>query len=465
MRKYLYLLFVLSIILTGCSNENQKADPSKQQNQSEKKINHASKEKKADAGEEKSSNRQEFYSNIPELPSSPADVTNQLPGKYAAKPLREKEWESKILEEMDEAPPLPEQPTEEELDQYFRYIYSLVKEDFPDPQEVLKKWEFNMFGSPEASDERYQFKDNYNIEIILDASGSMQNKVDGKTQMELAKDAINKFLSSAPKDANVSLRVYGHKGTGSDADKEESCSSIEQVYGFEQYDEETFDQALNSFEPKGWTPIEGALKESQKALSQFDAEMNTNLIYLVSDGVETCDGDPVSFAKEFADSNIKPIVNVIGFNVDAEAKKQLQSVSDNTNGIYTTVTNSEQLEEEFNRAKDVLESWERWKDDALRDSDAKRVDGSFDILSYTNDFYSVSLSQDLNISALLDGLVLNKKITYEIEKELRSRKRKMEEFIKQAKEEVDTDLQKAKTEKVETLKEEINEKYNQETTN
>ncbi|WP_370296573.1 hypothetical protein [Rossellomorea marisflavi] len=237
------------------------------------------------------------------------------------------------------------------------------------------------------------------------------------------------------------------------------------MYGFEQYDEETFDQALNSFEPKGWTPIEGALKESQKALSQFDAETNTNLIYLVSDGVETCDGDPVSFAKEFADSNIKPIVNVIGFSVDAEAKKQLQSVADNTDGIYTTVTNSEQLEEEFNRAKDVLESWERWKDDALRDADAKRVDGNFDILGYTNDFYIVSLSQSNNIAAFLDKLILNKKISREAYNELRARKKKMDEFIKQAKEEVDTDLQNTKTEKVETLEKEINEKYNQETTN
>ncbi|WP_370296574.1 VWA domain-containing protein [Rossellomorea marisflavi] len=222
MRKYLYLLFVLSIILTGCSSEDQRAEPAKQQDQTKKKDNPGSKEKKADAGEEKSSNKQEFYSNIPESPNFTADVTNQLPGKYAAKPLREEEWELKILDEIDEAPPLPEQPTEEELDQYFRYIYSLVKEDFPDPQEVLKKWQFTLSGTPEASDERYQFKDNYNIEIILDASGSMKNKVDGKTQMELAKDAINEFLSTAPKDANVSLRVYGHKGTGSDADKKKA---------------------------------------------------------------------------------------------------------------------------------------------------------------------------------------------------------------------------------------------------
>lgn len=58
-----------------------------------------------------------------------------------------------------------------------------------------------------------------NIAILLDASGSMAQKIGGKTKMDLAKEAVNQFVSSMPEGSNVSLRVYGHKGSNSDNDK------------------------------------------------------------------------------------------------------------------------------------------------------------------------------------------------------------------------------------------------------
>src|SRR5690606_41143319 len=53
----------------------------------------------------------------------------------------------------------------------------------------------------------------------------------------------------------------------------------------------------------GWTPVAGALESAKESFAGLDAETNTNLIYLVSDGIETCDGDPVAAAKNFADSD------------------------------------------------------------------------------------------------------------------------------------------------------------------
>lgn len=45
-----------------------------------------------------------------------------------------------------------------------------------------------------------------NISILLDASGSMAQKIGGKTKMDHAKEAINKFVASMPDGSNVSLR-------------------------------------------------------------------------------------------------------------------------------------------------------------------------------------------------------------------------------------------------------------------
>ncbi len=453
MKKYLFLLLVLTLVLTGCNSGEQKAEKQNKSQETEKGDKSASKTEKNEE------DREDFYSNIPEVPNSAETLIGQSPGKFAGEPIRSEEFEPTLFKEVKKAPPLSEHPSEEEYDQYFKYLYSLAAVDFLDPQDLVKKWEYSMSGTPNTTDERYQFKDNYNIEVILDSSGSMKNDVKGKTQMDLAKQGINDFLSTAPEEANVSLRVYGHNGTGSDQDKKMSCSSVEQVYGFDKYNKEQFDKALNSFEPSGWTPIEGALKASKEAFSKYDSNDNTNLIYLVSDGIETCDGNPVEFGKTFADSNIKPIVNVIGFNVDGAAQKQLKSLADNTNGVYTTVTNAKQLEEEFDRAKNVLESWEDWKDDALNDADAKKVDANFDILSYTNDYSLMAQIQNNDLYGIISDLSLEDVITIEQKKELMERKGNVKDLIDESEKKIKEDLKMSRDKNIDELKREINEKY------
>ncbi len=54
-----------------------------------------------------------------------------------------------------------------------------------------------------------------NVEIALDASGSMVNQIDGVEMMDIAKDSITQILSKMPEDANVGLRVFSHLGDNS----------------------------------------------------------------------------------------------------------------------------------------------------------------------------------------------------------------------------------------------------------
>ena len=48
---------------------------------------------------------------------------------------------------------------------------------------------------------------------------------------------------------------------------------------------------------------------------------------MISDGVETCDGDPVQAAKDLHNSNLNVTVNVIGFDVDQDGRKQLKETA------------------------------------------------------------------------------------------------------------------------------------------
>ncbi|MCI1591750.1 VWA domain-containing protein [Heyndrickxia oleronia] len=453
----LLILLIIVLVLAGCSEKNVD-NSTKDHHEKKQPKNEQSIESSGNVSKQETTTK--IFDNLPELPTTAEDLITQSPGKFADQEILSDEIASKVKEEIKDLPPLNENPSEEELNEYMKYIYSLVATDFQDPNDLLNKWEFSMSGNPDLPESRFQFKDNYNIEIILDSSGSMANTINGKTMMELAKESINNFLSSLPKEANISLRVYGHKGSGADSDKALSCSSIEQVYGFGPYKQTEFNQSLNKFKPSGWTPIAKALEESKQSLAKFDAKTNTNLIYLVSDGVETCDGDPVKVAKSFASSNVAPIINVIGFNVDSEAQKQLKQVAESANGIYTTVTSGDQLKKEFQRAEEVLKNWGRWKKDSIRSAEALRVDNSFDILELTNDWGYRATRQNLNIGYMLSILRDEGKITFKQEDQLKKIRKNIKELVIQTKKEMEGNLKEINIKEIEDLKKKINEKYN-----
>ncbi|MBP3040286.1 VWA domain-containing protein [Bacillaceae bacterium Marseille-Q3522] len=244
-------------------------------------------------------------------------------------------------------------------------------------------------------DTRYQFKANLNVVIILDASGSMAFQIGNKTRMEAAKDSIRNFVQQLPPEAKVGIRVYGQEGTGSDADKQLSCSSSELVYPISPYDEGAFNGALDKFAPAGWTPIELAIREAQKDLAPFDGANNTNIVYLVSDGVSTCDDDPVTAAKDLYNSNISPIINVIGFGADSKAENQLIEIAKTTEGIYQKVTDESELSEELQKINDLTETWQEWKEKGEESIEFKQTKNNLEIFNYVaGENHSATIEED-----------------------------------------------------------------------
>ncbi|SDD07929.1 Ca-activated chloride channel family protein, partial [Melghirimyces thermohalophilus] len=194
--------------------------------------------------------------------------------------------------------------------------------------------------------------------ILLDASGSMAGTVDGGVKMDLAKAAIKRFASSLPSHAQVSLRVYGHQGSNQEKDKAKSCASTEEVYPRSAYSEKKFNQALDQFKPTGWTPIAKGMEEAYQDLK--GADKAENLIYVVSDGVETCGGNPEKMAKKLNQSNIQAMVNIIGFDVDNEGQQSLMDVAEAGGGEYETVQSEEELRRYFDDLQQ--EMWIEWAD-------------------------------------------------------------------------------------------------------
>ena len=374
--KRFYVLFILLLILASCDEEKEAPKTLEEANPKQDLV-------KSDTNidkEDKSKNEDIIVG--PKLPTSLIEL-EKLPVGYT-KYINQLEEEGKNLtdELTKNLPDISDNPTKDELDRYYEAILSVFQQDFIGPQELIDSLKFQSIGSPDIEEPRYRFKESLNVMVILDASGSMGNMEGNQTRMNAAKKAITEFVKGLPKEANIGLRVYGHKGTGSNTDKALSCSSSELIYPLSSYDAANFESALAKATPAGWTPISLALTEAQKDLSAFKGDTNTNIIYLVSDGISTCDDQPVEAAKALYNSDITPIVNIIGFNVNHEGQKQLQEIAKATEGTYKYVSDEQSLQEHLNEAKKVADKWSSWKRSKEGSLSYDRVSNSLDIFVY-----------------------------------------------------------------------------------
>ncbi|TDK22747.1 hypothetical protein E2F46_13400 [Luteimonas aestuarii] len=185
--------------------------------------------------------------------------------------------------------------------------------------------------------------------LMLDASGSMAARIGGERMLTIAQDALLDFGRRLPEQANVGFRVYGHSGNNRESGKAESCAGTELRYAFAPFDETRFEQAVRSFEPVGWTPIAASLDAAAADFAAAGAgDAAGNVIYMVSDGIETCGGDPVAAARRLQAADVNVVVNVIGFGVGSDEARQLRAIAEAGGGEYLSATNRADLYRIFN---------------------------------------------------------------------------------------------------------------------
>ncbi|WP_180271199.1 VWA domain-containing protein [Fredinandcohnia onubensis] len=184
------------------------------------------------------------------------------------------------------------------------------------------------------------------VYILLDASGSMYGKVEGVQKMSIAKKAASRFAATVGHEKDISLVVYGHAGSNKEKDKQLSCSKIEDVYPLNTFNPEAFSKAVNAVQARGWTPLASAIDFVHK---KTENSANNVTLYIISDGIETCEGDPVATAKAFANQHSNGAVNIIGFDVDAEGENQLKAVASAGNGEYISANTIEELDQSITK--------------------------------------------------------------------------------------------------------------------
>jgi len=197
-------------------------------------------------------------------------------------------------------------------------------------------------------------KKKQNIILIFDASGSMGGQISGKRKIDIAKEAAKKFIDQINEDKDVSLGiiVYGHKGSNSASQKGVSCVGIDEIYYLGETNAQIAKGKLDSFNATGWTPIASSLQKAKDILESH--ENDENFILLVSDGKETCGGNPVQAVRDIKNSGFGVKVNVIGFDVGGDDEAQLRAIADAGDGDYFEAKNAYDLEMAFQKHKQKL---------------------------------------------------------------------------------------------------------------
>jgi Ca-activated chloride channel family protein len=176
---------------------------------------------------------------------------------------------------------------------------------------------------------------------MIDGSGSMAERMGGKTKLELAREAASSFVDGLPASVQTSLLVFGQQGNNSEAGKAKSCSAVDVIAPMSP-DRGRFHAALGQVRAVGWTPLAAGLDRAEALLSASSTP-GEQIIYVVSDGEETCGGDPVAAARRINAGRTRAIVNVIGFNLPAGEAAKLAVVARGGGGGFVNLSSEAEL--------------------------------------------------------------------------------------------------------------------------
>jgi Ca-activated chloride channel family protein len=153
------------------------------------------------------------------------------------------------------------------------------------------------------------------ILFIFDASQSMYGRWQSDTKMNMAQRMMTDLLDSlkAVDNIELALRVFGHQRTYPPQD----CSDTRLEVPFEPNNIRKIKKKINEITPRGTTPIAFSLQEAEHDFP--DCDDCRNIIILITDGIEECEGDPcdVSAALQRRGVVLKPFVIGIGHDFRA----------------------------------------------------------------------------------------------------------------------------------------------------
>jgi hypothetical protein len=181
------------------------------------------------------------------------------------------------------------------------------------------------------------------LEIVFDTSGSMRQKLKGKRRIDIAKKVMADLVSKRiPAGAPVAMRIFD----GSDG----GCgTSLDVPLG-------PLDNAALAARIRGLrieaevnTPIASSLRA---VADDLRGVKGPKAVVLVTDGEESCGGDPRAEIRRLASRGVGAQVNIVGFALgkNARIRRQMRGWARVGRGVYYEAQDAKQLARAVTRA-------------------------------------------------------------------------------------------------------------------
>lgn len=160
------------------------------------------------------------------------------------------------------------------------------------------------------------------ILFVLDGSGSMYAKMGSDNRITVAKRLLTRLIDSLQyqEDLELALRVYGHQSIKT----ERNCKDTRLEVPFSRSNHLEIKNKIRNLRPKGTTLIAYSLQE---AAYDFPRSPDVrNIIILITDGIEECNGDPCAVSTALQKQGVVLRPFIIGLGLTAEFKSQFECV-------------------------------------------------------------------------------------------------------------------------------------------
>jgi Mg-chelatase subunit ChlD len=179
------------------------------------------------------------------------------------------------------------------------------------------------------------------IELVVDTSGSMRKRLGSRTRIELAREVLTQLVrDDLPADARVALRRFPPRSDPCGSDLLVPLSTL---------DPESMQATIDRLDApsEARTPLAAAIAAA--ALDLADVE-GRRLIVVVSDGKESCKGDPLAEVERLRAEGIDVTLNIVGLALDRASRRGIARLAETGGGAYFDARDGEALGEALRAA-------------------------------------------------------------------------------------------------------------------
>lgn len=171
---------------------------------------------------------------------------------------------------------------------------------------------------------------------VYDRSGSMAETLGGTPndvrKIDVARAAMQSTFAWVPGDRGIAFLSFPSDGacgvtSNIPVDRGPNAKSA-------------LTSTVQNIEPDGLTPLALAI---DTAGAKFHNPNEDNRIIVITDGLETCEGDPAAMAAKWRNAGMNIVMHIISFAVAPHIQEQLRLISEAGGGVYIDVSGGSDL--------------------------------------------------------------------------------------------------------------------------